>query len=80
MFPEFMENLVPTLRKFIEEGTPKQSKQAVRCLHRNLLPEKHDLFKDIFEVICCEMTFLMVFLPTAGWPTITPDIFLFCRI
>ncbi|KAK6618691.1 hypothetical protein RUM43_013082 [Polyplax serrata] len=49
MFPEFMENLVPTLRKFIEEGTPKQSKQAVRCLHRNLLPEKHDLFKDIFE-------------------------------
>ena len=45
-----MEKLVPTLRKFIEEGTPKQSKQAVRCLHRNLLPEKHDLFKDIFEV------------------------------
>lgn len=50
IFPEFMEKLVPVLRKFIEGGTPKQSKQAVRCLHRNLLPEKHELFKDIFEV------------------------------
>lgn len=45
-----MEELVPILRHFIEEGTPKQAKQAVRCLHRNLLPEKHEIFEDILKV------------------------------
>jgi len=45
-----MQELTPKLLQFIETGTPKQAKQAVRCLHRNVLPENHEIFETILKV------------------------------
>ena len=33
--PEVLEQLIPIAKTFIKNGTPKQAKQAVKCLHMN---------------------------------------------
>jgi sister-chromatid-cohesion protein PDS5 len=34
-FPDLLDGLVPICKMFIDKGTPKQAKQAVKCLYMN---------------------------------------------
>lgn len=71
VFKEEMKQLVPICQDMIEKGTPKQAKQAIRCLYKNLgehysidiVDENSengvktvDLFADILEKIKMNLT------------------------
>ncbi|RZF48923.1 hypothetical protein LSTR_LSTR003303 [Laodelphax striatellus] len=48
-FPEIANQLAPICKKFAEAGTPKQAKQAIRCIFANF-PKLHDsIFGEILE-------------------------------
>ncbi|XP_039299402.1 sister chromatid cohesion protein PDS5 homolog B [Nilaparvata lugens] len=50
-FPEIENELAPICTRFAETGTPKQAKQAVRCIFVNM-PQHHNvIFGDILEKI-----------------------------
>lgn len=51
LFPSETSMLIPICKNFAEMGTPKQAKQAIRCLYVNI-PKLHDsLFCDILEKV-----------------------------
>lgn len=47
--PEVVNHLVPICRKFIESGSPKQAKQAVRCLFINTVNIHDKIFPEIID-------------------------------
>lgn len=50
MFPNETNMLIPMCKSFAETGTPKQAKQAIRCLYINV--KQHDsLFSEILEKV-----------------------------
>ncbi|XP_046671895.1 sister chromatid cohesion protein PDS5 homolog B isoform X2 [Homalodisca vitripennis] len=50
-FPEEMNQLVPICKNFVESGTPKQAKQAIRCLFKNTTGNVETLFSEILEKV-----------------------------
>ena len=49
--PEVTNLLVPICKNFIETGTPKQAKQAVRCLYVNTVNIHDTIFPEVIEGI-----------------------------
>jgi sister-chromatid-cohesion protein PDS5 len=47
-FPSFIQTLIPICQKFATDGTPKQAKHAIRCLHVNA-PNNDAVFNTILE-------------------------------
>ena len=57
-FPHLARILIPKCQVFAESGTPKQAKQAVRCLHTNCsADDTADVFNKILEKIREQLTF-----------------------
>ncbi|XP_034247341.1 sister chromatid cohesion protein PDS5 homolog B [Thrips palmi] len=50
-FPEIAETLIPTCKRLSVEGTPKQAKQAIRCLYVNVTNNQDQLFAEILEKV-----------------------------
>lgn len=50
-FPDIAQSLVPTCKRLAVEGTPKQAKQAIRCLYINVINNKDELFTEILDRI-----------------------------
>ena len=50
-FPDLMATLVPICKTFIERGTQKQAKQAVKCLFMNTTATRDEVFQDILDII-----------------------------
>ncbi|XP_065167677.1 sister chromatid cohesion protein PDS5 homolog B-B-like isoform X2 [Atheta coriaria] len=48
-FPQLMESLAPMCKNFAETGTPKQAKQAIRCIYVNMVDLHDTLFPAILE-------------------------------
>lgn len=42
--------LVPICKSLVDTGTPKQAKQAIRCLYKNTTTDAVPLFTEILEV------------------------------
>jgi len=49
--PNEMNELIPICKKFVECGTPKQAKQAIRCLFKNIGSNVEGLFSEILEKV-----------------------------
>ncbi|XP_076031392.1 cohesin associated factor B pds5 isoform X2 [Oratosquilla oratoria] len=56
-FPHLSPVLVPICQRFAETGTPKQAKQAVRCLHTNCTQDPDKVFSKILEKVKEQLTF-----------------------
>ncbi|KAK3923322.1 Sister chromatid cohesion protein PDS5-like protein B [Frankliniella fusca] len=50
-FPDIAQSLIPTCKRLSVEGTPKQAKQAIRCLYINVINNQDTLFAEILERI-----------------------------
>lgn len=48
---EIMDQLVPICKNFAECGTPKQAKQAIRCLFINMASSHDTIFPEIIDKI-----------------------------
>ncbi|KAK7793042.1 hypothetical protein R5R35_004471 [Gryllus longicercus] len=51
LFPDIVRELVPVCKKFAEVGTPKQAKQAIRCLYINMTQGPDAVFTEILEKV-----------------------------
>ncbi|XP_067006125.2 sister chromatid cohesion protein PDS5 homolog B-A [Anabrus simplex] len=51
LFPDIVRELVPVCKKFAQIGTPKQAKQAIRCLYINMVQGSDAVFTEILEKI-----------------------------
>lgn len=54
--PEIMDLMVPICKNFAETGTPKQAKQAIRCLFVNMTNIHDTIFPEIIERIKSTLT------------------------
>jgi sister-chromatid-cohesion protein PDS5 len=54
--PEIMDQLMPICKAFAGSGTPKQAKQAVRCLYVNMINSHDTIFPEIIEKIKNSLT------------------------
>ncbi|XP_011506511.1 PREDICTED: sister chromatid cohesion protein PDS5 homolog B-B isoform X1 [Ceratosolen solmsi marchali] len=54
--PDIMDQLMPICKAFAGSGTPKQAKQAVRCLYVNMTNSHDTIFPEIIEKIKNSLT------------------------
>jgi sister-chromatid-cohesion protein PDS5 len=55
-FPDLMDALVPICQEFVTNGTPKQAKQAIKCLYANTTASSQDaVFAELLESIKTNM-------------------------
>ncbi|XP_026466131.1 sister chromatid cohesion protein PDS5 homolog B isoform X1 [Ctenocephalides felis] len=50
-YPEILLELAPLCKQYAEVGTPKQAKQAIRCMYVNKTEKPIEYFTEILEVI-----------------------------
>ena len=51
----FLLSQVPICKTFIERGTQKQAKQAVKCLFMNSTATRDEVFQEILDIIKVRM-------------------------
>ena len=56
-FPHLADKLLPLSQEFITNGSPKQAKQAVKCLHINLPNQAPTVFNSILDQLRDQLTF-----------------------
>lgn len=50
LFPDVIRELIPVCKRFATSGTPKQAKQAIRCLYINMTEDSNSVFSEVLEV------------------------------
>lgn len=50
LFPDLVSEMVPICKALVDRGTPKQAKQAIRCLYVNMTPKEEPVFQEMLEV------------------------------
>ena len=65
----FLLSQVPICKTFIERGTQKQAKQAVKCLFMNSTATRDEVFQEILDIIKVRMSSCMydLFESNLGW-------------
>ncbi|XP_059079430.1 sister chromatid cohesion protein PDS5 homolog B-B-like isoform X2 [Tigriopus californicus] len=50
-FPSILQTLTPICKDFVNNGTPKQAKQSIKCLFMNATETQDAVFTEILEII-----------------------------
>eukprot|EP00096_Caligus_rogercresseyi_P009881 TRINITY_DN3454_c0_g1_i3.p1 TRINITY_DN3454_c0_g1~~TRINITY_DN3454_c0_g1_i3.p1 ORF type:complete len:1298 (-),score=389.78 TRINITY_DN3454_c0_g1_i3:131-4024(-) len=53
--PELENSLTDICKEFIRHGSPKEAKQAVKCLYKNLSDSQGTVFKEILDIVRSNM-------------------------